>query len=269
MWQFFFLLIWLSKDLLNISRPASSLPTSPPSAFEPFVIRENECIQSGGTKIPATTIAHLPHYHRRRFYWVNPRKPYRSFQNKTCWDLDYYRASPMGLFAQWFQVPTNFKCTNLILISQNVLGFMQSKEYTLLFKKLCSICIKYFLRSPFLKGKLSRTPKNKTTVHKVRESPESAQLILKLGIIDKWSLNGGTSNQHDDGLIWFFSQQMLKQHLAQNTSKGKRIILLQRISKRILPDIIQEMNQNQYARVLPETIIIMLVEPLWVERWNL
>ena len=106
MWQFFFLLIWLSKDLLNISRPASSLPTSPPSAFEPFVIRENECIQSGGTKIPATTIAHLPHYRRRRFYWVNPRKPYRSFQNKTCWDLDYYRASPMGLFAQWFQVPT-------------------------------------------------------------------------------------------------------------------------------------------------------------------
>ena len=100
--NFFFLLIWLSKDLLNISRPASSLPTSPPSAFEPFVIRENECIQSGGTKIPATTIAHLPHYRRRRFYWVNPRKPYRSFQNTTCWDLDY-RASPMGLFAQWSQ----------------------------------------------------------------------------------------------------------------------------------------------------------------------
>ena len=45
------------------------------------------------------------------------------------------------------------------------------------------------------------TKEKKTTVHKVRESPESAQLILKLGIIDKWSLNGGTSNQHDDGLI--------------------------------------------------------------------
>ena len=170
MWQFFFLLIWLSKDLLNISRPASSLPKSPPSAFEPFVIRENECIQSGGTKIPATTIAHLPHYHRRRFYWVNPRKPYRSFQNTTCWDLDY-RTSPMGLFAQWFQVPTNFKCTNLILISQNVLGFMQSKEYTLLFKKLCSICIKYFLRSAFLKGKLSRTPRTKPLFTKCEKVP--------------------------------------------------------------------------------------------------
>ena len=90
--------------------------------------------------------------------------------------------------------------------------------------------IKYFLREYWFK------PKKKTTVHKVRESPESAQLILKLEIIDKWSLNGGTSNQHDDGLIWFFSQQMLKQHLAQNTSKGKIIILLQSISKWILPE---------------------------------
>ena len=51
------------------------------------------------------------------------------------------------------------------------------------------------------KRKTKQNSKNKTTVHKVRESPESAQLILKLGIIDKWSLNGGTSNQQDDGLI--------------------------------------------------------------------